>query len=258
MELVVLDWEALGAAVEALRRTGRAFGADDLLALARADAGHDARLDPAYRSAILPFYASSLLGERAAEENARRAASLLPEPVARGLRSQAEDERRHAGLDDARLRLLGVDPRTARDVTPGVAREMAESRAFDDPLRRVFLTNFVGETALAAATFPYVIALAGANGDRLSVRLNRARLADEVRHAVFALRLFELVVGVDERNLPVLQRWQDEHFAAGGTAFLSEVAPALERAPRRPPGDWLGAALDAYRTRARRLGLRAP
>ena len=226
--------------------------------MAAADPDRDARLDPEYRQAILPFYASSLLGERAAAAYARRAATAGPPELAGGFAAQAGDEERHAALDATRLGLLGVDPESAERLTPGVAREMREALEVTDPLRRMFLTNFIGETALASATFPFVIRLAEANSDALSVALNRARLRDERRHAAFAERTFSILVAQDARNLAVLQRWQDEHFAPSANAFIEEVAPALESAPNRPDGDWLGDALAAYRRRAEGIGLRAP
>lgn len=252
------DWEALGPAAAVLEGGGQVFTPHSLTAIADADPGHDSRLDPEYRAAVIVFSASSLLGERAAAASARRAGEAVRRPLSDGFARQAADEERHAALDDERLLMLGVRPGEAAAITPGVAREMQVSLAVEDPFRRLFLTNLVAETALAGATFPFVIALAQANGDRLSVALNRARLADESRHARFAARTFEILIAQEERNRDVLQRWQDEHFAAGTSAFIEEVAPALDRAPHRPSGDWLGAALAAYRARAARLGLRAP
>lgn len=257
--LVVRDPGALARALDAFRRPTAAFGPADLGALASADPGHDERLDPRYREAVLPFYASSLLGERAAASYAARAAiDERVAPLAPGFEQQARDEARHAALDEMRLAQLGADPERAADITPGVAREMAESLEVADPFRRMFLTNFVGESALAAATFPFVIALARANADVHSVVLNRERLADEQRHVRFAVLAFEALVAQDERNRSALQRWQDEHFAEPAGGFLAEVVPALERAPRRPEGDWLGEAVAAYGRRASRLGLRPP
>jgi hypothetical protein len=250
--------EPLGAAAAAFRGLAPLFDAAALEALASADPEHDRRIDPAYREAVVPFYASSVLGERAAADSCRRAVDDAPAPLRAGFLAQAIDEERHARLDETRLAQLGVDPATAPDVTPGVASEMRASAGEPDPLRRMFVTNFIGETALAGATFPFVIELARANGDRLSVALNRARLADESRHVRFAERAFSVLVAQDEENLRVLQRWQDEHFAIPAGAFVWEVAPYLDAAPHRPAGDWLGRALDAYRARAERLGLRPP
>lgn len=250
--------EALGAACAAFRRANPPFRPRDLLALAAAHPAHDAGLDPAYRDAVVRFHASSVLGERAVAASAARAARTAPFPLREGFAAQAADEERHAALDELRLALLGVDPGSAREITPAVAREVEEAVADPDPLRRMFVTNFIGETALAGATFPFVVALAEANGDPLSAQLNRARLADERRHVRFAVRTFEILAGRNPRNRAILQRWQDEHFARAGSAFLEEVAPALDRAPNRPAGDWLGAALEAYRRRASRLGLRPP
>lgn len=197
-----------------------------------------------------------MLGERAAARIARRAAGHGPPALAPGFRAQARDERRHAALDATRLRLLGVDPATAAVITPGVAREVAQSDP--DPMRDVFASAFVGESVLAGATFPFVIALAESNRDAVSATLERSRLADERRHVRFATTAFEILVSQDPANREVLQRWQDEQFARGASAFLSEVAPWLERAPNRPEGDWLGGALAVYRARALRLGLRGP
>lgn len=251
------DEAALRAAVAVFERPPPRFGADELAAMAGRDPGHDARLDPGYRAAVVPFYASSALGERAAEAYAHRAAEDAPAPLRPGFAVQAEDERRHAVLDEARLAQLGIDA-PPQEITPGVAAEMEESLTVSDPLRRMFLTNFIGETALAGATFPFVIALAEANGDRLSAELNRTRLADERRHVAFAVMTFRILVVQERSNRAVLQAWQDEHFAQTQNAFIEEVAAPLERAPNRPADDWLEDALRAYRVRAAALGLSAP
>lgn len=222
------------------------------------DAASDERLDPAYRVALVAFTASSVLGERAAADYAHAAASDGPRALREGFARQAYDERRHAQLDELRLRQLGVDPEKAPTLTPNVASDMRVAARRRDPLRQMFETNFVGESALAGATFPFVIRLARANADRRSVELNRARLADEVSHVRFASLTFEILVGQDPRNVHVLEAWQEEHFSGATLGFLADVVPALDRAPNRPPGDWLGDAARAYQRRATALGLRLP
>lgn len=253
-ELRLPDPAALAVAATAFDRRGTPFRPEDLRALP----GDDERLDPRYREALVRYYSSSLLGERAAAAFAGAAARAGPPTLERGFEAQAADEERHASLDETRLAQLGADPAAARTVVPSVAREMDASLGFDDPMRRLFLTNVVGETALAASVFPAVIALALANGDARSAALERARLADEVRHVRFATKVFEILVVADPANGAVLQRWQDEHFTSDAGAFLTEVVPALERAPGWQPGPWLDEALEAYRRRARGLGLRPP
>lgn len=256
--LAVPDVTSLATATAELDRREAPFDTPALAALAGANPGQDDRLHPAYRAAVVAFTSSSVLGERAAAAGARRAARRGPATLAAGFRLQARDEARHARLDEARLRQLGTEPVEAAGVTPGVAREMAAVGRIADPLRWFFLTSFIGESVLAGATFPFVIGLAEANGDRLSARLNRARLADEERHTRFALRAFEILVAQDAGNRGVLQRWQDEHLGGPSGAFVEEVVPLLLAAPRAPEGDWLGAGMEAYRRRAGRLGLRVP
>jgi hypothetical protein len=254
--LRIRDPHSLRAALGAFRRRARPFGPRHLAALSNASS--EERLDPAYRSALVAFTASSVLGERAAADYARAAATNGPRALRGGFARQADDERRHAQLDEIRLRQLGIDPAKAPTLAPNVASDIRAAARTSDPLQQMFETNFVGESALAGATFPFVIRLARANVDRRSVELNRARLADEVSHVRFASLTFEILVGQDPRNVRVLEAWQEEHFSGATLGFLADVAPALDRAPNRPPGDWLGDAMRAYGRRANALGLRLP
>jgi phenol hydroxylase P3 protein len=230
------------------------------------DKGNDERLDPQYITFAKAMTTLSYGGEYSAYVYCTKASHLAPFRSFREACSyQAMDELRHSQMDWGRLRDLGCkDSSEVMDLwhSEGLAhvkRAFDSIVALEDPFQIIFTANFIFEGAAASSFFPGMVELSKINGDHISSTVHWTRYQDEVRHVAFARALVKAIVDDDDRNIKILELWQEAAFESLGPAVLQGFGyNDLFPIPLNTSTEWLMDGMIHYGKQAEKVGLELP
>jgi len=230
------------------------------------DPRNDRDLDPEYRKYAIPMAAISHYGEYSASVYCQKAAHLSPFRAFReACLFQAMDELRHSQMDWGRLKDLGVKDSYEVGKIWRSEGYCAVKDAFDwivgleDAFQIIFTANFVIEGAGAVSYFPNMVKLAEQNGDHIFSVINWTRFQDEVRHVAFARAMVKAIVEDDERNVKILEQWQEAAFENLGPGIGQVMGyQDLVPEPYLTSGEWMVAALSHYAEHSMKHGLELP
>ena len=163
---------------------------------------------------------------------------------------QMMDEQRHMEMDADVLRRAGVPEEEWNDrwrQADTTYRFFQHILSLEDPMEILIKANFVNETGVGPATFDALAAWARRKGDPLSAINHEARMRDESRHSKTGWVLAMALIQDDEKNLAVIQQWQDEAL---------ELWYAVSKGGERK--QWWESYLATYFRVATPLGLKRP
>ncbi len=126
---------------------------------------------------------------------------------------QMMDEQRHMEMDHEVLERAGVPQSEWHDrwrESNTTYRFFQHLLSLEDPIEVLIKANFVNETGVGTATFEALAQWARRKGDPLSAVNHEARMRDESRHAKTGWVLAKALLEENEKNLEVIQQWQDE------------------------------------------------
>jgi Methane/Phenol/Toluene Hydroxylase len=206
-------------------------------------------VSPQYLERAVDQFANNYYSELSATHYVATAAANAPfDELKKCALFQLADEQRHLEMDRdvfERARIPERDWLATWEAPGTTCRFFRHLLELEDSIEILVKGNFVAEGAAGPGTFTVLADGAEARGDVLSAVNHRARIRDETRHISYGRALVKALIEDDPRNLPTLQKWQDESLR-----LFVEVARGGERR------EWWEGFLSSYYKIALPLGFR--